>query len=191
MKPRILAASLVAAVALLLPATLAAAAPAEHNTSPVFVFGQPSNTIPGAASTVVTQTGGATMTLHTSGLTGGDAVTVWWVIFNNPEACTGGEGGLRCGPPDLHNGAAEASVLYAAGHVIGTDGTASWGGHLNTNDTTDALFGPGLTNPTTADIHFVIHDHGPADPSLMPAEIHSFNVCNPTCTDVQASAHEQ
>jgi hypothetical protein len=58
-------------------------------------------------------------------------------------------------------------------------------GHLATGDTEGALFGPGLINPTTAEIHLVVRDHGPKqDPSQ---EIHSFGACNPTCTDIQFS----
>jgi hypothetical protein len=191
MKLRYLAAAVTACVTLILPATVAGADPAHHTTSPVFVFGNPSQTIPGATSTLVTHDAGATMTLHTSQLSPGHAVTVWWVVFNQPQACTGGVGGLRCGESDLSNAAVQASVLYAAGRVVGRRGTGHWGAHLAVGDTDGALFGPGLLDPTTADIHLVVRDHGPADPALLPAEIHSFDVCNPTCTDVQASAHEQ
>lgn len=188
---RLLAAVAVASVTLIAPATVAGAAAAQHNTAPVFVFGHPTEIIPGATSTLVTNDAGATMTLHTTRLSPGHVVSVWWVVFNQPQACAGGQGGLRCGHSDLSNAAVQASVLYASGHVIGGDGTGEWGAHLRVGDTTGALFGSGLLAPTTADIHLVVHDHGPVDPALMPAEIHSFGICNPTCTDVQASAHEQ
>ena len=56
------------------------------------------------------------------------------------------------------------------------------GGHFHT---------PGLTNPLGADIHLVLHDHGPVDPAIVAAEIHSFGVCNLVCTNVQFSVHEQ
>jgi hypothetical protein len=81
-------------------------------------------------------------------------------------------------------------VLYATGHVIGGSGTASYGAHLAVGDTSGALFGPGLTNPLGAEIHLVVHDHGPADPAIVAAEIRSFGVCNLVCTDVQFSVHE-
>ena len=35
-----------------------------------------------------------------SGLTRGHEVTVWFVIFNEPQTCTHGEGPYRCGPGD-------------------------------------------------------------------------------------------
>jgi hypothetical protein len=40
-------------------------------------------------------------TLAVTALQPGDAFTLWWVVFNAPEACTHGEGGLRCGEGDL------------------------------------------------------------------------------------------
>lgn len=182
------------AVTLMLAAgtSVSAAAPV---TSAVYQFptaGQTSLTpVPAAWSTLSSGAAGATMTLHTSQLPAGDAVTVWWVVFNNPAACAGGHFGFRCGPGDLHNAAANPSVLYAAGHVIGGNGTGDYGARLQTGDSTGALFGPGLVNPTGADIHLVVHDHGPADPALMPAQIHDFGTCNPRCTDIQFSVHEQ
>src|SRR5206468_8783244 len=44
---------------------------------------------------------GASFTLPMSGLTRGHEVTVWFVIFNEPQTCTHGEGPYRCGPGDL------------------------------------------------------------------------------------------
>jgi len=126
----------------------------------------------------------------------GDAVTVWWVVFNHPENCRvkldNPSFPFRCGETDLSRPGVEASVLYAAGHVVGGSGKAGFGAHLAVGDTTGALFGPGLEPPqlTVADVHLVVHDHGPADPGLMPAQIHSFDVCNTACTDVQASVHQ-
>jgi hypothetical protein len=151
--------------------------------------------VPGAWSALVTDGAGASLTLHTTGLAPGDVVTVWWVIFNAPQQCAHGEGPYRCGPGDLPpfggDGSAQPSVLYATGHVIGGTGKADFGAHLAVDDTSGALFGPGLTNPLGADIHLVLHDHGPADRAIVADEIHSFGVCNPVCTDVQFSVHEQ
>lgn len=169
------------------------AAPAQ--LSPVAEFPTPTTATPtlvaGAWSSLTTNASGATVTLHTSGLDAGHAITVWWVVFNNPGACNAGHFGFRCGPGDLANAAAEPSVLYAAGHVIGSGDSTDFGAHLSRDDTSQALFGPGLINPTGADIHLVVHDHGPADPTLLPAQIHSFDVCNTQCHDVQVSVHEQ
>jgi hypothetical protein len=170
------------------------AAEATSGTSVVQRFSDGS-VVAGAWSSLVTNVSGASMTLHTSGMAPGDVVTIWWVVFNAPQNCTHGEGPYRCGPGDLPpyggDGSAEPSVLYATGHVIGGSGVGNFGAHLTAGDTAGALFGPGLTNPLGADIHLVVHDHGPADPAIVAQQIHSFGVCNLVCTDVQFSVHEQ
>ncbi len=191
---------LAAALLVAAPVTLASGAARETRPVQMFVDG---STVAGAWSTLDRNASGISMTLHTSGLPAGDAATVWWVVFNEPQNCTHGGAGLRCGPGDLPpfggDGSAETSVLYAAGHVIGGNGTANYGGHLAIGDTSGAAFGNGLTNPLGADVHLVVRDHGPVIRNLASEMIHTFgggcsnmppftgpNVCD----DVQFSAHE-
>jgi hypothetical protein len=145
---------------------LASAAPAyaaQPARSGVYRFADGSQVV-GAVSTLVTGSAGASFTLRTSGLPAGHTVTVWYVVFNDPGNCTHGESGLRCGPGDLPpyggNDSAVTSIVYAAGHVVGRSGTAAFAGHLATADTSGALFGPGLINPTGADIHLIVQDDG-------------------------------
>lgn len=137
---------------------------------------------------------GAHFILHTSDLEPGHTVTVWYVIFNNPTECSHPEGPLRCGPGDLPpfggDDSAETSVVYAAGHQVGTSGPTSFAGSLQTGDTDGSLWGPGLTNPLRADIHLVVRDHGRLAPQQRAAGIHDFGTCSPDCVDVQFSAHE-
>jgi len=160
------------------------------DTTTVHLFSDGS-AVTGSSSTLVRNNNGVYMTLLTSGLTPGDAVTIWWVIFNNPAACSHGMFGLRCGHGDFSNPAVQASVMYAAGHVVDSNGIAGFGAGLSIGELTRVvLFGPGLTNSLGADVHLVVHDHGPTEPSLMPDEIHSFSVCNPTCHDLQFAPHE-
>ena len=154
--------------------------------------------VPGASSTLITNDSGATMTLHTSEIPAGHAVTVWWIIFNNPEECLFGTGGLRCGEGDLFgNPDVDASVVYAAGHVVGRSGRSNWGGWIGVGDTQDALFGPGLLNPLGADIHLIVHDHGVVPADQVAENIRSFGSCFPPvaadCSnaDIQFAAHEQ
>lgn len=166
------------------------ASSAISDTTAVHLFSNGS-AVAGSSSTLVRNSNGVYMTLLTSGLTPGDAVTIWWVIFNNPTACSHGMFGLRCGHGDFSNPAVHASAMYAAGHVIGSDGVGDYGAGLSVGELTMVvLFGPGLTSPMGADIHLVVHDHGPVNPSLMPGEIHSFVICNPTCVDLQFAPHE-
>ncbi len=107
-------------------------------------------------------------------------VTVWLVIFNHPENCTHGEAGLRCGPGDLPpfggSDAAVTSVVFGAGRHVGSSGKATFAGRLAAGDDGHALFGPGLVNPTGADVHLVVNDGA------------TFG-CPATC--LQFSPHEQ
>src|SRR6266540_2067766 len=99
---------------LYLSLALPASAGTDHSTSSVHWIapgGLPGAAIPGASSTLVRNSSGASMTLQTSGLGAGTAATVWWVIFNNPENCVG-----PCSDDDKFRVAVNASVLYAAGH---------------------------------------------------------------------------
>ena len=177
------------ACALLLPAQAALAAAATHDTGPVFDLATFS-AVSGATSTLTRNDHGVSFTLQTSGLPAGHAVTVWWVVFNHPENCANGPGGLTCGEPDLGVASVQASVLYATGHVIAGNGKASFGASLRIGDTDGALFGPGLLAPRTAHVHLIVHDHGPAEQGQTAQQLHSFDVCNPTCTDLQAAPHE-
>jgi hypothetical protein len=171
---------------LLVAAPSAFAAASQHSVSDVHAL-PGGAVVPGAWSQLVRNDTGVAMTLHTSQLTPGTATTVWWIIFNHPENCTGG-----CGADDLGNPLVQASVLYATGHVIGGDGVGDFGARLAVADTTGALLGPGLLNPLGADIQLVVRSHGPAIPGLIDQQIHSFNGgCPPnTCTNVQGSMHQ-
>ena len=157
-------------------------------------------------STLVRHDDSISMHLHTSELESGTAVTIWWVIFNNPEKCTHPEGPFRCGPNDLQikggNRNVGSSVLYAAGHAIGTSGRSGFGATLDKGITEGALFGPGLTNPHRADVHLVVRSHGPLIHGLTREMTRTFGAgCNNappgtgtpgsnTCRDLQFSVHE-
>ena len=96
----------------------------------------------------------------------------------------------RCGMADMTNPAADLSVLYAAGHVIDDSGVADFGGKLAVDDADGAIMGSGLHDPAGADVTLVVHDHGPADPHSVSQQIHTFDACNPDCTDLQVSVHQ-
>ncbi len=86
------------------------------------------------------------------------------------------------------------SVLYAAGHVIDQSGTAEFGGSLREGDTKGVVSLPGLStqgllDAAGADVYLVVRDHGPAKRGIVKQQIHTFDVCNPTCTDLQMSVH--
>lgn len=97
----------------------------------------------------------------------GQAITLWFVVFNNPSECSTSP----CGVSDLlANPAAEADFLWGAGDIIGRSGNASFGGHLSKGRTSRSAFielgmpeaALGLTNPRGAEVHLMLHSHGPA-----------------------------
>jgi hypothetical protein len=162
-KRRILVA--LALVGLLSVVVVSRAGAATQTTSPVATFaGAPVGT------STLTRTGsGVSFSLQTTGLQAGHAVTVWWMVLNP-------------------NGS--LSVQYAAGHVIDEGGAAEFGGYLQVGDTDGVINdGPGLLDATGANVVLVVRDHGPADPGRVNQQVHTFDVCNPTCTDLQMSMH--
>jgi hypothetical protein len=143
--------------------------------------------VAGSSASVVRSGAGVSATLSTERLSPGDVVTMWWIVFNHPENCAGPSSAhpFQCGASDLGNPAVEASVLFATGRVISETGSGDYGAHLSVGDTRGALFGPGLLLPKTAHIHLVLRDHGAADPSRLGLQLHSYDVCSPTCVNVQ------
>jgi hypothetical protein len=120
---------------------------------------------------------GISASLRSSGLPAGQAVTMWFVVFNYPEFCASSP----CGPADIPNPAVKFDGLYAGGHVVGGSGTANFGGHLAVGDPSGSLFveqgvpGVGLLNPEGAEVFLMLHVHGPASTGqLLKAQISSF-----------------
>lgn len=138
-----------------------AGASASHTTSPLIRLSDDSIVADSTAS-LTRNSEGASMTLKTSELTTGHTVTVFWVIFNDPDACSHPHGTFRCGPGDLPpldgDGSAQPSVIPASAKTIGPNGQSTFGSHIKSGDTEGALFGPGLTEPRGADVHLVVCD---------------------------------
>ncbi|MGH3716479.1 MAG: hypothetical protein ACRDT4_23910 [Micromonosporaceae bacterium] len=196
----------VAVVAALAFAAPAHAAAAERSTSDVRTFA--SGAAVAGASSSLTRTGsGVSVSLRTTGLSAGDAVTVWWVVFNHPEACDGMAGSpFRCAETDLFNPAVAASVQYAGGRIVGESGNYTVGSYLGEGDRAGCPFGAdlcaGLIDSHEADVHFVVRSHGPALAEYLPGQIKSFGgACGNvpeelggggpnTCADLQFSVHE-
>ena len=120
------------------------------------------------ASTLVRTDTGVSATIDDFQLVAGDAYSVWWVIFNDPEFCSDGV----CGEDDIFaedgsvalTEAADISALNATGGVASADGTASFSASLPKGDTGSyqVLFGGGLVDPMGAEIHLIVRTHGPA-----------------------------
>lgn len=193
----------------------AAAGPAERSSSPIETCNAPppltcaaTDGVAVGTSTITRTTGGVSIVNHTTGLTSGDAVTNWFVVFNNPEACiVPGEcsdadlvafvGSLDPENPDAAQNPVGIDVLFATGHVVNGNRT-SFAAHLAVGDTSGSLFGPfsvGLQDPFKAEVHSIVRTHGPAIPGIVNAQIRTVEGgCDPDtdepCEDVQAAVHK-
>lgn len=121
--------------------------------------------IHGTHADLLTKEAGVRMNIRTTELTPGDAVTVWWVVFNNPAACSNGIPDLtNCGEPDLFVPEVQGEVVYADGRVVGRNGRTHFAATLTAGGVPNGWFGNGLINPTGAEIHLVVRTHGQAIP---------------------------
>ena len=118
--------------------------------------------------------------IEAADLTPGDVVTLWWVIFNNPEACTVGFAGRTCGAGDLGNADVRASVLYGGGDIADEPGRARYDSTLIVGEDVSelAIFGPGILWPHGAEVHVVLRTHRDAlhdDPELLASQLSTFD----------------
>ncbi|MEO0972337.1 MAG: hypothetical protein AAFX85_04520 [Pseudomonadota bacterium] len=139
------------------------------------------------------------------------AVTLWWVIFNNPDACDFAPGAPeQCGAADLFgqeyldsvaNGTPDPALISpnveaGIGVVHGTGGVTSARGNLRLVSTLYRspemldLNGPTLIDPMGfgraydtpgAEIHFVVRTHGDVERGDVFAQVANF--LDPYCSD--------
>jgi len=190
------------------------AASTEPVTSVVPVEWQADGTlVEGAESTLTRMEHGVYMTFSTRNLEPGDAYTIWWVIFNNPENCTDGECGLDdlflvdsdgaiipapAGgrqPNPIGREATGVSNMRATGSISDEDGSVEFRAHLPIGDAIEAIFGAGLFDPMTAEIHLIARTHGPAVDGILHEQLNSpWGGCpegfpKTPCADVQIAFH--
>ena len=194
-----------AAVTLSLPLQIGGEAIAGSSVVDMGVFGSDDPVL--GVSTLMRYEDAVDMTISTTGLEPGHAYTVWWVIFNNPDACSD-----ECGPDDFPAGvpaaktgpeppdpAVEASVLWATGLLVPSDGTANFRARLEVgNPPGEVDFGPGLVDPMNAEIHLPVRSHGRAILGRVAEQLSSIDgLCEVTkpdpgsgkCLNVQIAAH--
>jgi hypothetical protein len=132
-----------------------------------------------ASSTIVRNESGLTVRVKTRSLTPGNAYTLWMVAFNHPEHCATP---YACGDPDIGNPEVAADVMYTTGRIIGDSGIGNFAGHRSIGDNGGSIFladaplppAEGLLNPMGAEIHLVVHSHGPKLVEYMPHMIKTF-----------------
>jgi hypothetical protein len=90
--------------------------------------------VPEAWARLVSDSAGLAARLHTAGLPRGAETTVWWIVFNNPAACTTRTVHARCGAADLLNEAAQPAVVYGSHQAIGRDGQGVFRVRLSVGD---------------------------------------------------------
>jgi hypothetical protein len=150
-----------------------------------------------------------TSTVEAANLVPGNVHTIWFVVFNNPGACSGGE----CGEDDIFDGPdlneegivnAQIGIGNATGNIAKADGTAEFGGVLRSGDYAatghQLLFPAGLEgdellldgNTEGAEVHIIIQDHGNArgGPQLLNQLSYVDTGCTPYCADIQFSVHQ-
>jgi hypothetical protein len=175
----------------LLAGVPATAAGSETGISGVFTIG-PGHTfiadVPGASTTLVRTPNGISVSVQTSGLLAGHAVTVWALIFNDPSQCLAGCEEMA---GDLNVPGVQGAVFHVTGHVV-SGNTDSFGGRVNVGDAANSVRGPGLLDPYGARIHLIIRDHGvAATGELLQQQFNDISprFCNVSCFDAQKSVH--
>jgi len=104
--------------------------------------------------------------LTATGLTPGDAVTMWIAFFTNPEACSA----TPCPRPgDVGNPATGADLYWVDGAVVDADGQVTFGGTVRVGQVEGSLkdevgLVPGvrLSDPFGSEVAMALHSHGPA-----------------------------
>lgn len=151
----------------------------------------PGGTVPLGGATLLRHRNSVDARIAAIGLDQNAAYTVWWVVFNNPDACVGG-----CGADDLGRPETDASVFYAAGFVTGLDGIANFTAHLDAGrlpEGIDVRRGDGLrrANGFGAEIHMIVRSHKTPMPGQVGEQIGRFGGGCGTpsiCQDQQAVA---
>ena len=118
---------------------------------------------------------GLLITFDSTGWAPGHAVTLWWVVFNQPANCSP----PGCDLDDVYIGGDPAAGLdtvaianvdvvaaYATGTIVDTDGTVTMASRLAVGDPgADVIFGDGPLldddAAAAAEVHLVARSHGP------------------------------
>jgi hypothetical protein len=198
-------------LAALTPAAAASHRRATRTVAPVTWFTEPDRPI---GVSMLTRTDDAVrFWFATSELEAREAITIWWIVFNNPDGCSD-----PCSPDDIFVdgdaslgfdlaavAASDAVGGYSTGRVTNALGWVFMTDRLGEGDVGDEIIvgeGPILKDARTAEVHLVARTHGPAIPGLVSEQLGSYGGgCDtfylpgtyPTgvggCSDIQSSIH--
>ena len=184
----------------------------EKTTSGVYWFAEPDRSV--GHSHLWRTDDGVRMLFKTSELAPREALTIWWVVFNEPDKCTA----PGCGEDDIFNDgdpelglnnaqivAADIVAGYATGDLASNGGQANFHATLGEGEIgPEVIFGVGalLKDAEEAEVHLVARSHGPAIPGLQDLQVGSFaggcaDFLNPPeipdaegeCADIQFAVH--
>ena len=131
--------------------------------------------IPGAHSKLMRERDAITTLLYSPALQPGHGVTLWWVLFNNPDACVAGNAPVRCGADDLlpfnPDTQAGGTVSFADGEWVTSAGRQVFVARITQGNADEDP----LWNALGADVHLILRDHGPPQSGLEEAQITSFS----------------
>ncbi len=125
--------------------------------------------------------------MRTNGVAPKEALTLWWVVFNNPAGCSDPcdaddifvDGDPAAGLNDAGIEAADIVAAYATGKVSSTSGRVNFTAGLSENEpsgTREIIFGDGATlkDAAGAEVHLVARSHGPAVAAIVDEQTGSF-----------------
>lgn len=174
---------------------------ADDDETNVFVAGDPTNVIEDAEAELEREGDSVELELETV-VDPDHTITVWWIVFNNPAACSD-----PCGSNDLpHRGgdpAVQASGFWATSGVADDDGEIELEAELEEGNPPGQMLPwatpGGLLDAEGAEIHIIVRTHGPEQPGLLYEQLNTVGGgCNNTppalgvpgsypCEDIQAA----
>lgn len=115
-----------------------------------------------AEATLVMTKAGAFASVETKELVPGNAYTLWFVVINDPASCENSP----CNADDVlkRTSMTKADVGYGDGLVAGPNGKGHFTAFRPLGALPQAWLGTGFKDPWGAEIHLVVHDHGPLIP---------------------------
>lgn len=127
---------------------------------------------------LITTEAGAMMSFRTAELEDGHVYTVWWVVVNNPSACSESP----CPTSDIlgKSDLVESDITWGDSLLVDATGRMEFAAFLPAGAMAESWYGNGFTNPMGAEIHVVINDHGPLIPDLAA---NMLNTYRGGCTD--------